>query len=34
MVEPVIVIIMGISVGVILMSLYLPMFQMSSGPAG
>jgi len=32
LVEPVIVIVMGISVGVIMMSLYLPMFQMSSGP--
>ncbi len=34
LVEPVIVIIMGISVGVILMSLYLPMFQMAGGPGG
>jgi type IV pilus assembly protein PilC len=34
LVEPVIIIIMGISVGVILMSLYLPMFQMSGGPGG
>jgi type IV pilus assembly protein PilC len=33
MMEPVIVIFMGVSVGVILMSIYLPMFQMASGPA-
>jgi len=33
MMEPIIVIFMGVSVGVILMSIYLPMFQMASGPA-
>jgi type IV pilus assembly protein PilC len=33
MMEPVIVIFMGASVGIILMSIYLPMFQMASGPA-
>ena len=33
MMEPIIVIFMGASVGVILMSIYLPMFQMASGPA-
>jgi type IV pilus assembly protein PilC len=32
MMEPIIVIFMGASVGVILMSIYLPMFQMASGP--
>lgn len=32
--EPVIVIFMGASVGVILMSIYLPMFQMAGGPRG
>ncbi len=32
MMEPIIVIVMGASVGVILMSVYLPMFQMASGP--
>ena len=30
--EPIIVIVMGASVGVILMSVYLPMFQMAGGP--
>ena len=34
MMEPIIVIFMGASVGVILMSIYLPMFQMAGGPAG
>jgi type IV pilus assembly protein PilC len=34
MMEPIIVIFMGASVGIILMSIYLPMFQMASGPAG
>jgi len=34
MMEPIIVIFMGASVGVILMSIYLPMFQMASGPSG
>ena len=34
MMEPVIVIFMGASVGIILMSIYLPIFQMASGPAG
>jgi type IV pilus assembly protein PilC len=33
MMEPIIVIFMGASVGVILMSIYLPMFQMAGGPA-
>ncbi len=33
MMEPIIVIFMGASVGIILMSIYLPMFQMASGPA-
>jgi type II secretory pathway component PulF len=32
MMEPIIVIFMGASVGVILMSIYLPMFQMAGGP--
>jgi len=32
MMEPIIVIVMGASVGVILMSVYSPMFQMASGP--
>jgi len=32
--EPIIVIFMGASVGVILMSIYLPMFQMAGGPSG
>jgi type II secretory pathway component PulF len=34
MMEPIIVIFMGASVGVILMSIYLPMFQMAGGPQG
>ena len=35
MMEPLIVIFMGASVGVILLSVYLPMFQMAGGaPAG
>jgi type IV pilus assembly protein PilC len=32
--EPIIVIFMGASVGVILLSIYLPMFQMAGGPRG
>ena len=31
MLEPVIVIFMGLSVGTILLSIYLPMFQMAGG---
>ncbi len=34
MLEPAIVIILGITVGVILLSVYLPMFEMASGPGG
>lgn len=34
MMEPIIVIFMGASVGIILMSIYLPMFQMAGGPQG
>ena len=33
MMEPIIVIFMGVAVGGILMSIYLPMFQMAGGPA-
>lgn len=32
--EPAIVIVLGVTVGVILLSVYLPMFQMASGPIG
>jgi type IV pilus assembly protein PilC len=34
MIEPIVILGMGITVAVILSSIYLPMFQMASGPGG
>jgi type IV pilus assembly protein PilC len=31
-VEPLVILLMGVTVAVILMSIYLPMFQIASGP--
>ena len=34
MIEPIVILGMGVTVAVILTSIYLPMFQMASGPGG